>query len=274
MPSEVTFGTKPREYVNRRDGSVLIWVSAGSFAMGSETGSENETPVRVVTFGEGYFLGKHEVTWRQYEAFCRASGRGLPTRIVDMRQAGGIRFVAENEHPVFNVSWDDAVAYCDWARLRLPSEAEWEFAARGPKSTTWPWGEDAPGGALLNLADQSADWDWPARAKTQYGLRKAEFRDGFSYTASVGSYPEGASPFGCLDLAGNVQEWVQDAYRPSYEGAPRDGRPVDSAGASKRVFRGGCWSYNASNCRSALRNGNSPGNRGDNLGFRPARSLP
>ena len=218
-------------------------------------------------------MGKHETTWREYEAFCRASGRASPSRVIDLRSLGGRRFEAGDDHPVFNVSWEDAGAYCRWAGLRLPSEAEWEYAARGAQSTTWPWGEAKPGGALLNVADQSADWDWAAKMKQDYGLRKADWQDGFAYTAPVGSFPAGASPLGCLDLAGNVHEWVQDAFA-SYEGAPRNGRARESAGASLRVSRGGGWLYDTSECRSADRKKIKPGNRNGDLGFRPARSYP
>ena len=111
LPAGVEFGAEPREYLNRRDASILVWVPPGSFAMGSETGQEDERPVHLVTFKEGYFIGKLEVTWQQYEAFCEASARAKPSRKVDARLIGGIEFVAQDTHPAFNVSWDDAVAY-------------------------------------------------------------------------------------------------------------------------------------------------------------------
>ncbi|MBL4847991.1 MAG: SUMF1/EgtB/PvdO family nonheme iron enzyme [Planctomycetes bacterium] len=266
LPIGVSFGAKPHGYVNRADESILVWVSAGNFAMGSEAGEDDEQPVHVVSLRDGFFLGKREITWRQYEAYCRTSGRAVPNRIVN-------RFSPPDDHPVVNVSWDDAVAYCGWAGLRLPSEAEWEYAARGPQNTTWPWGEEPPGGSLLNLADQSAYWDWPAQLKRRFSLEKAEFNDGFSDTAPVGSYPRGRSPSGCLDLAGNVSEWVQDSYRLNYEGAPTDGRAHDPRDSSLRVFRGGSWNDDAVRCRSANRYKNRPDTRGEYLGFRPARSL-
>ena len=272
LPDGLRFGASSGEYVNHKDGSVLVWVPAGSFAMGSETGDDDQKPVRVVTLANGFFLGKHETTWRQYEAFFDATGRAKPSRVIDARDLGGIRFEAGDSHPVFNVSWEDALAYCRWAGLRLPSEAEWEYGARGSESTTWPWGEAEPGGALLNLADQSADWDSPLKQK-QANDAKEGWRDGFAYTAPVGSFPAGASPFGCLDLAGNVAEWVQDAHVNSYEGAPRDGSARDSASAYGRVLRGGSWYSAASLCRSALRRWYEPGRRHNSLGFRPARSL-
>jgi formylglycine-generating enzyme required for sulfatase activity len=273
LPSGISFGPKPGEYSNSQDGSVLVWVSAGKFAMGSESGDEDEQPIRVVNFAKGFFLGKHEVTWRQFEAFCRQEGRSLPSRIAELRQLGGARFRAEDDHPVFNVSWKDAAAYCEWAGLRLPSEAEWEYAARGPRGRTWAWGEDPPAGDLANLADQSADWDWPASRKRS-GWTKADFQDGFSYTAPVDSYPRGASPFGCLGQAGNVQEWVQDGYRPSYEGAPLDGSPVEPDGSSDRVLRGASWNDDAKRARAANRFWLAPGLRGPNVGFRLAKSYP
>ena len=242
--------------------------------MGSETGQEDERPVHLVTFQEGYFIGKLEVTWQQYDAFCEASARTKPSRSVDARLIGGIEFVAQDTHPVFNVSWDDAVAYCEWAGLRLPSEAEWEYAARGPQSRTWPWGEDPPARALLNLADLSADWDYSAESKLQFRQWKAKFRDGYAYTAPVGSFPAGASPFGCLDLAGNVHEWVQDTYQHGYADAPRDGSALRIANASRHVRRGGGWYAGARFCRSADRAWGGLTTRFGYLGFRPARSYP
>jgi len=274
LPEGLALGAEPGEYVNARDGSVLVWIPPGSFRMGSEQGKDDERPVHRVTFARGYFLGKHEVTWAQYRRFCRATGREAPSPVLDLRQSGGGVHEAGPEHPVFRVSWEAARAYCGWAGLRLPSEAEWEYGARGPEGSPFPWGDAAPDGTRLNLADRSAAWDWPEEQKRRFGLEKAPWSDGAPATAPVGSYPAGASAFGCLDMAGNVWEWVEDGYHGSYRGAPSDGSAWTNAGASLRVLRGGGWRYPAWSCRSARRDWNVPGNRLDNLGFRPARSLP
>jgi eukaryotic-like serine/threonine-protein kinase len=254
LPAGLEFGVNPREYVNRKDGSVLVWVWPGSFSMGSLAGKEDEKPVRVVTFAEGYFLGRYETTWLQYLAFCDATGRRKPSRQIEWRDVGGSAFVGGGEHPVFNVSWLDAVAYCRWAGLRLPSEAEWEYGARGPKSTAWPWGEAEPNGTLLNAGGEGGRGD------------------GFKYIAPRGSFPSGASLFGCMDLAGNVYEWVQDTYVPTYQGAPVDGSARESTARPHRVFRGGGWFYAPSFCRSASRSRSLPTDALNGLGFRPARS--
>lgn len=247
-------GIGPNDYVNERDGSVLVWVPPGTFRMGSDSGDSDEKPVHEVRFAQGFFFGKYETTWGQYRVFFLTTGRAEPERP---------RFKVNYRHPVVNVSWEDAVAYCQWAGLRLPSEAEWEYAARGTDERTYPWGNQEPDASSCNLADQSCPDDllpW-----------KANYTDGHGYTAPVGSYPAGASPFGALDLAGNVWEWVQDNYQDSYSGAPSDGRAREVSGSSFRVGRGGSWFNGAGECRAAVRAGYDPGDRDYGLGFRPAR---
>jgi formylglycine-generating enzyme required for sulfatase activity len=274
LPEGLAFGSAPGEYRNRADGSVLLFAPPGSFAMGSEAGKSNERPAHVVTFATGFFVGKFEVTWRQFEEFCRAQRRGVtPSRLIDGRGGGGVRFLANGDHPAFNVSWDDAQAYCRWAGLRLPSEAEWEYSARGPESKDWPWGGESPSGVRLNLADQSADWDW-ARPPNGTGPQKAPWEDGYSYTAPVGSFPEGASWVGCLDLAGNITEWVQDGYKPGFAGAPRDGSAREELPVGKRLYRGGGWLNTLEFCTPTARGSGAPDVANTALGFRVARSCP
>jgi formylglycine-generating enzyme required for sulfatase activity len=274
LPPGVVFGEKRGEYSNLKDRSVLVWAPAGSFLMGSPDEEPDERPVRRVTFARGFFIGKHEVTWRQYESFCQATGRAIPSREIDMSRYGGVRFRANDDCPVFNVSWLGAAAYARWAGLRLPSEAEWEYAARGSTPRRWPWGDDLPDGTRLNLADQSANWDWPPQTKKEYGWSKSVWRDGFPYPAPVGAFALGASPLGCLDMAGNVYEWVEDSYAKNYRGAPVDGSARTNTAASQVVFRGGCWISTAALCRSTSRFGQNKDARNIYLGFRPARSHP
>jgi formylglycine-generating enzyme required for sulfatase activity len=256
LPKGVGFGAAPGEYVNAADESVLVWVAAGSFQMGSESGGDSEKPAHRVTFRQGYFIGKYEVSWRQYRAFCKARGRGVANNEIVNRG----KFRAGPDHPVFNVTWMDAVAYCAWAKLRLPSEAEWEYAARGSDGREYPWGNEEPDGSRLNVAGQEAP------------TRREAWSDPHSYTAPVVAYPKGVSPFGCLNMAGNVSEWVQDAFALSYEDAPNDGSAYESAGAAGRVSRGGSWYYAAKSCRAANRHSSGPGNFRHGRGFRPAKS--
>ena len=276
LPAGLSFGAEPGDYRNAKDGTLLRWIPPGSFLMGSAVDDpqafDNERPQRRVTFAEGYYLAKHETSWLQFRAFCHATGHALPSSRIDMTQLGGGILEAPDSHPVFNVSWGDALAYCRWAGLRLPSEAEWEYAARGADGRRFPWGDVEPDETRLNLADRSAPWDWLAEAKQRFGLAKAAFDDGFPYTAPLGSYPAGVSPCGCLDLTGNVQEWVQDGYAETYRDARVDGSAHEPVVVSFRVGRGGCWRYVARYCRAAYRVRLAPSDRGSSLGFRPARS--
>jgi formylglycine-generating enzyme required for sulfatase activity/tRNA A-37 threonylcarbamoyl transferase component Bud32 len=251
---------------NPRDGSVLVWIPPGSFRMGSRDGDADEQPVHWVHFERGFYLGKTEVTWRQFRAFCKATGRDLPDNTIE----GSFR--AGEGDPVFNVDWNEARAYVRWAGLRLPSEAEWEYAARGPKNHPWPWGHTAPDETRLNLADAGATWDWPTDTQRRYGLTKATWTDAHSYVARVGSYPLGASPFGCLDMAGNVWEWARDDYTDSYRRTPRDGSAQEVPGGGARVARGGSWRNPARFCRSSDRGRIPPSEKRATLGFRVARA--
>ena len=153
------------------------------------------------------------------------------------------------------VDWAEASSYCSWVGGRLPTEAEWEYAYRGPEGLVYPWGDNFDG-QRLNYCDRNCLQDHADQ----------EFDDGFAVTAPVGSFPEGASWVGALDMAGNVWEWVEDWFGP-YE----DGDVVDPAGAergSQRVMRGGSWFYHPARTRGAARDAVPPETRFDSIGFR------
>jgi len=273
LPAGLVFGEAPGEYVHAADGSVLVWISPGAFSMGSEEGDPDELPVHRVALARGFFLGKHEVTRRLYLRFCRDTGREPPPGEVDFTIDGGAAHRLGPDHPVSDVSWHDAQAYCRWAGLRLPTEAEWEYAARGPAGRPYPWGGAPPDAARLNVADQSAAWTWRPETQARLGLEKAPWDDGHPVAAPVGSYPAGAAPSGALDLAGNLWEWVEDRYHPDYRGAPTDGSAwLDPPTSVLRAFRGGCWYYPARHARAAMRFYGPPDTRDYLLGFRVARS--
>jgi len=150
-----------------------------------------------------------------------------------------------DQHPAVNVSWDGADAYCRRSGRRLPSEAEWEKAARGPDGSIYPWGNAAPTGQLANFADQSSGSSSPEN-------------DGFAHSSPVGSYLAGASPYGALDMAGNVWEWVSDWYDANYYANSPAVNPQGPATGSFRVLRGGSWNGDTSFLRAAYRGGDVP----------------
>ena len=241
---------------NGRDGSILVWIPPGTLRMGSELGSADERPVHEVAL-EGFFLGRTELDWGRWERFCAASGRPSPAREI----AGEPLFVAGDDHPVFGVTLAEARAYCDWAGLRLPSEAEWERAARGGDDRRFPWGPALPrdGTRVANVADRTAR----LLAPPNFGVCDEGYDDGAFYPTPVGTYPAGASPFGCLDLAGNVWEWTDDAYRPYDDPLAPPGDP--------QVVRGGSWDNPPDFSRSTNRGQAAPSTRANYLGFRVAR---
>ncbi|GMQ83380.1 MAG: hypothetical protein BMS9Abin06_0114 [Gammaproteobacteria bacterium] len=231
------------------DGStapVMVELRADSFTMGSGSTSPRfeERPQHRVNLSR-FAISKYEVTFAQYERFVQATGRARPA---DEGWGRGTR-------PVINVSWQDAVAYTQWlsgqtgARYRLPSEAEWEFAARSGGNKRFWWGKEV-GKNHANCFDCGGQWSG-------------------SRTAQVGSYA--ASPFALHDMAGNVMEWVQDCYQSGYAGVPLDGGAVVTGDCSSRVVRGGGYSSPADLLRSASRDKRPPDVRLDNMGFRIVR---
>jgi len=229
-------------------GPVMQCIPAGTFRMGSTESDkeayEDERPEHTVTSSASFYLARCPVTFEELDRFCAATGRERPS------DAGWGR----GSRPVINVCWVDAVAYCDWLsaqtgqRYRLPTEAEWELAARAGSRTRWSFG------------DQERDLEHYAWYNKNAGGR----------THPVGEKRPNA--WGLFDCHGNVWEWVQDTWHEGYEGAPMDGSAweSDEPGAS-RVIRGGSWVSDAGDCRSTSRLRLEPEFRGHYLGFRCAR---
>ncbi len=261
----------------------MIVVPAGAFVMGSDR-QVGEGPAHRVQVRR-FAIGRHEVTRGEYAAFVDATGRADPVgcrvrnaaagRGNDPRASWRAPGFAQHDHghPVVCVSWADARAYAAWlsgqagAPYRLPSEAEWEYAARSGTTTPRYWGDRATEQcAHANGADRAAAVrfaDWAA----------AGCDDGVSYTAPAGSYA--ANGFGIHDMLGNVAEWVGDCWRNSYGGTePRDGAPWGSGeSCGLRVLRGGSWASPPDDLRSAFRESNYANIRSHAIGFRVARTI-
>ena len=219
----------------------MVLVSAGQFWMGSDDGEDDEKPRHRVIL-DGFYIDKYEVTNALYQKFMSVTGRAAPEYWNDSKFNGP-------KQPVVGASWHDADAYCTWAKKRLPTEAEWERAARGTDGRKYPW---------------VGEWDASRANSTESGRGK---------TVDVGSYPNGVSPAGALDMAGNVWEWVADWYDKDYYKRGSDRNLGGPTTGTYRVLRGGSWNLNPINLRAAYRFHNSPDARNDFIGFRCARGL-
>jgi len=243
----------PRVFRDRlADGSQgpeLVVVPAGRFEMGDlhGKGDPDETPLREVKLTRPFALGRYEVRFDEYEKFSRATGSSLP----DDSDFG------RGRHPVVNVTWQDALAYVLWLseqtgeRYRLPSEAEWEYAARGGTRTVFWWGDEQERGRA-NCGGCGTEWDGEG-------------------TAPVGSLP--ANPFGLHEMLGNLWEWTADCYHNSYEGIPSDGSAHVYRHCGQKVVRGGSWVVPPRELRAANRWRVYPVAPSDEIGFRVARDL-
>jgi serine/threonine-protein kinase len=237
-----------------KDGMEQVYVPAGVFTMGSNNGYSDEKPVHEV-YLDGYWIDKYEVTNAQY-AKCVAAG--------ECAKPSDTQYYANSQytnHPVVYVSWYNANDYCAWTGRRLPSEAEWEKAARGTDGRTYPWGNTFDG-SLLNYCDRNCSFNWADSEKD----------DGYKQTSPVGNYPSGASPYGALDMAGNVWEWVADWYDEGYYSKSPAENPGGLASGEYRVLRGGSWGNNVRVVRSADRDWDNPVNSYNLNGFRCASS--
>ena len=216
---EKSVSTKPPE------GS-MVSIPAGEFTMGSHDGDADERPAHKVQVN-AFSMDVYEVTVRQYAEFLRAEGFHSPLDWKTMNQP------THQKYPVANVDWADAAAYCKWAGKRLPTEAEWEKAARGTDGRLYPWGNDPP---------------TPLHAN--YGKTGSH---NYEALAPVGTFENGKSPYGIYDMAGNVWEWVSDWYDTDYyKNSPQQNPEGPSTGGFK-VIRGGAWNTSARNLRSSDR---------------------
>ena len=254
-----------REYRNLKDDSVLIKIPGGTFRMGGPkrqpgTSGDDEAPAHWRSL-KTYYLGKLEVNWRQWRAFCRATGRPLPPQVSSIE---GQATPVSDEHPATSLNLEDARAYARWAGLRLPTEAEWEYAARGNRGRLYPWGNVwlAKGSRLANVIQTLEPGESESLRRT-----KTSPIDAFPGTSPGGSFPRGASPFGCLDMCGNVYEWVEGTLQP-YPG----GRLVDESRRGDALVRGGSYRGSAWSGRTATRGRASPAARHSDFGLRVAKS--
>jgi formylglycine-generating enzyme required for sulfatase activity len=234
----------------------MVPVSEGEFVMGNNEGNSTEKPERKV-YLERYWIDKYEQTFVQYFAFVNATGHRKP------RLAGYLGVESKDLprlmnpfSPVVGVSWEDAAAYCRWKGKRLPTEAEWEKAAKGTTQRKWPWGN---------------------QEKAEYANLKGE-ADNARYTAPAGAFRQDKSPYGAFDMAGNVMEWVADWYQEDYYTVMPTRNPVGPEKGvqtahfdEQRVIRGASWNDSLERAQTTVRFKMNPNYRDVTIGFRCAK---
>ncbi|MBL8073004.1 MAG: formylglycine-generating enzyme family protein [Nitrospira sp.] len=232
----------------------MVLVPAGSFLMGSDPRKDRaagpqEQPQHQV-YLDAFMIDRFEVSNVEYLRFVLGTGADWP------------KFWRENPfpekaalHPVINVSWYEADSFCRWAGKRLPTEAEWEKAARGADGRIFPWGNEPAGWIKSNIAHPGS-------------------KRGFKYPplANINRYDKGASPYGAYQMAGNVSEWVSDWFDPEYYRQGYDRNPLGPKSGELKVFRGGSWNEDPEVARSAGRNAGPPDRESYLTGFRCAKS--
>jgi len=260
-------GPPPEEYIGA-DGAEMVLIPAGEFLMGSTRGQAEagmrlcrntyddcqmssftpEIPRRRI-YLDAFHIDKYEVTNAH---FLKAG--------MEPAQDFGPEFKGLKQ-PVVGVTWNQAKAYCEKAGKRLPTEAEWEKAARGADGRAFPWGRTPPDGKRANFCDANCDRPW----------RDRSVDDGHPKTAPVGSFPTGVSTYGAHDMAGNVWEWVADRYLEDAYRSAEVRNPKGPMSGEMRTMRGGGWGNHASALRTTFRLGASPSNQYPIVGFRCAR---
>ena len=224
-----------------------------------ESAKSDEKPQHTVYMGS-FWIDQTEVTVRQYN-LCIDAGQcsitAFPSADVPSDYYENSMYA---DYPAVDITWQGARAYCAWAGKRLPTETEWEKAARGTDGIIYPWGNNAQTGNTGNYCDRNCDLDW----------KDTSTNDGYLYRSPVGNYPVGASPYGALDMAGNVWEWVADWYGDTYYTSMTSNDPQGPGTGSERVVRGGGWGSTLTNLRTAKRFHRQPNIWFGDVGFRCA----
>jgi formylglycine-generating enzyme required for sulfatase activity len=291
-----------------RYGIVMVYIPEGKFIMGTTKGEEKELPLHCV-YLDGYWIGKYPVTVAQFRVFIQETNYITDSEKGEgswIEEGGKIRydvswdkpnFKQEDNHPVICISWNDANAYIKWLSQKigidfcLPTEAQWEKAARGTDQRTYPWGNQIPDGSLANFADSN----YRIRFGRERRNSDPRVNDGYAQTSPVNAYPKGQSPYGIFDMAGNTIDWLYDWYDPEYYSNSPLRNPT---GPSKKMNRKkykipGGWSNNLQRCirggawtdasgelslaegghsiRSDMREHTDQYSSDDHLGFRLAR---
>jgi len=251
----------PKTAINPKDSAEMVLIPAGKFLLGTSDKQlavwlighptdqrewfTGELPQRTLDL-DAFYLYTTAVTVAQYRKFCQATKRLMPAEP---------SWKWQDTHPIVNVSWEDAKAYADWAGAALPTEAQWEKAARGTDGRIYPWGND---------------WD-ATKCSNSVGAGD----NGPAATSPVGSFPTGASPYGCLDMAGNVWEWCADWYSENYYTNAPAKNPIGPTTGTSRVLHGGSWGIDEQRAfRTAFRFSDIPLGRSYDFGFRCAVYLP
>ncbi len=286
-PAEPTPVASVQRTANRvcpADGMVQVLIPAGVFAMGVASHPDarpTDQPQHLVQL-DAYWIDQTPVTNAMFARFVQAtsyqteaekvgSGYAFDPKTLDWEEVRGAEWrhphgpssdvVDTGDHPVVQVTWADANAYCQWAGRRLPTEAEWEKAGRGTDARTYPWGDTDVSGNRANFADRNLKVAWS----------NGSVDDGYAFTAPVTGHPAGASPYGVLGMAGNVWQWLADWYDADYYAKAPKRNPAGPPSGESRVARGGAWGGAVRDLRAWHRGWAPPGMRADGQGFRCAQ---
>ena len=255
VPPTPTLGIGSRMNSDK-DGMVMVYVPAGNFLMGladSDSFAQPDEKPQHTVYLDAFWIDQTDVTNAMYAKCVNVGSCNQPTELNSSTRSSYYSNSQFDNYPVIYVNWDMADKYCKWAGRQLPTEAQWEKAARGTDGRIYPWGNNAPDNTLLNYNSNVGD------------------------TTAVGNYPKGASPYGALDMAGNVSQWVADWYGDAYYAISPSSNPLGSFSDPyhDRVFRGSAWPESwLWKVSSAYRYGNVLSNAYDSLGFRCSNSAP
>ena len=248
IPAGLELAENEGDYLWKKDQSLMVFVPAGNFLMGNDSGPINEKPVHQVWL-DAYYIDKYEVSWRQWKLSGKPYSKVTQSRYpVPEPPSWGIL----DNHPMVEVSWQDAVDYAAWVGKQLPSEAQWEKAARGTEGRLYPWGDEP-------VTVERAVWRGHPIAEES--------------TAPVDCCAAGASPYGVYNMAGNVYEWCQDVYDSRWYTKAPQRNPLNTEPGDYRVLRGGAFPFEVDELRSANRYRLWPEERTPYIGFRTVLPL-